>query len=247
MEFDVAKSIEEFFEENKIEYENAVCEKFDDVCTMLIDFNNHTNVTALKSRDDICRKHFQDSLYPLKYNLFPKGAKVIDIGCGAGFPGLPLKMAREDIDMSFVDSTAKKLRFTQSVCEKYGYDAKFYPERAEDLCAKGHREKYDFAVSRAVASLPVLLELVMPYVKVGGAFIAYKSKKECDLENKESELSKSKNALKTLCAKVENVLDASFEDKDGVLQEHCLMVIRKTAKTPTNYPRRYAVIVKKPL
>ena len=137
---------------------------------------------------------FIDSLYPLKYNLIPDNAKVIDIGCGAGFPGLPLKMMKKDIDISFVDSTEKKLRFTSSVSDRFSLNAQTYPARAEELVAKGNREVYDVCVSRAVASLQVLCELCLPYVKKDGVFIAYKSMKECDDANTESELFKAKKA-----------------------------------------------------
>lgn len=247
MSFSTSDCIYSFCEENSIECSKETAEKFDVLSEMLIEFNAHTNVTALKTEEDIAVKHFVDSFYPLKYDIFTKNASVIDIGCGAGFPGLPLKLLRPDLQMSFVDSTAKKLKFTQSVSDRFDLGAKLYPERAEELVAKGHREKYDFAVSRAVASLPVLLELVLPYVKVGGAFVAYKSAKETDMNNKESELSMSQKALKVLGAKVEKIYSAGLSTSDDASQEHELIVIRKIAKTPTQYPRRYAVIVKKPL
>ena len=242
-----SKKIFDFCNDNKIACTEEQALDFDTLYDMLITFNAHTNVTALKTESDICSTHFIDSLYPLKYSLIPDGAKVIDIGCGAGFPGLPLKMMKRDIDISFVDSTEKKLRFTSSVSEKFGLDAKVYPERAEELVAKGNRAKYDVCVSRAVASLQILCELCLPYVKKGGIFIAYKSLKECDEANPESELSKAKKAIPMLGGKVENLFMAPIEESDGAVSEHALLVIRKAKNTPETYPRRYAAILKKPL
>lgn len=222
-------------------------ERFSVLYEMLAEFNSHTNVTALKNEADICSKHFIDSLYPLKYSLIPHGASVIDIGCGAGFPGLPLKMLREDIDISFVDSTEKKLRFTSLVSDRFSLSAKIYPERAEELVSGAHREKYDVCVSRAVASLRILCELCIPYVKKDGIFIAYKSMKECDESNSESELFCAKKAISALGGKIENIFSAPIEESDGSVGEHALLVIRKIKKTPDIYPRRYAAMLKKPL
>lgn len=220
---------------------------FDVLSDDLIKFNSHTNVTALKTPEDICIKHFVDSLFVLKYDVITQGACVVDIGCGAGFPGLPLKIIRPDLSLTFVDSTAKKLKFTSGVVEKFGLsNCEVLAGRAEEII-EGRREKYDFAVSRAVASLPVLLELVMPYVKVGGAFVAYKSAKETDVNDKNSELSLSQKALKTLGARLENILEARLDDGSDERQNHALIVVRKIAKTNPIYPRRYAAILKKPL
>ena len=248
MEFSTSGAIFDYCTKNGIDITEEKSAEFETLSDMLCEFNAHTNVTALKTKEDIAIKHFADSLAVLKYDLIKKNAKVIDIGCGAGFPGLPIKMLRPDIKIAFVDSTAKKLKFTESVAKHFGMtDVEICPERAEELVAKGKRETYDVAVSRAVASLPVLLELVLPYIKVGGVFCAYKSSLESDLERKDSELSMSKNALKKLGAKVENILDATLTDSEDKAQNHCIIVIKKTAKTPSNFPRRYAAIVKSPL
>lgn len=236
-----------FCKQNDIACTEETAEKFDSLFQMLSEFNAHTNVTALKTESDICSRHFLDSLYPLKYALLPQNATVIDIGCGAGFPGLPLKLLRSDIDISFVDSTEKKLRFTSSVSERFSLDAHVFPARAEELVAKGHREKYDIVVSRAVASLPVLCELCLPFVKVGGAFIAYKSLKESDASNPESELSLAAKAIPALSGKLEKIYPAPLSEADGTISEHALLMIRKIKPTNPIYPRRYAAIVKKPL
>ncbi len=248
MSFSTKDTILNYCKLNGIEISEETAEKFEVLSDMLLEFNSHTNVTALKTREDVAVKHFADSLAVLKYDLIKKNASVIDIGCGAGFPGLPVKMLRPDIKITFVDSTAKKLKFTNSVADAFSLtDVETCPERAEELVAKGKREKYDVAVSRAVASLPVLVELVLPYVKVGGCFVAYKSSLEADTNNKDSELSKALSGIKKLGGKVEAVLDASLPDCNDEAQKHSLIVIRKTGKTPDSLPRRYAVIVKKPL
>lgn len=248
MSFSTKDAILDYCNKNSIEIAEDIAEGFEKLSDMLLEFNSHTNVTALKTREDIAIKHFADSLAVLGYDLIKKNASVIDIGCGAGFPGLPIKMLRPDIKITFVDSTAKKLKFTSSVADAFSMtDVETCPERAEELVAKGKREKYDVAVSRAVASLPVLVELVLPYVKVGGCFVAYKSSIEADVNNKESELSKSLSGIKKLGGKVENVLDASLDVAVDETQKHSLIVIRKTGKTPDGFPRRYAQIVKKPL
>lgn len=248
MDFSTKQAILDYCNKNGIVIDDETAEGFEKLSDMLLEFNAHTNVTALKTREDIAVKHFADSLAVLRYDIIKKNASVIDIGCGAGFPGLPIKMLRPDIKITFVDSTAKKLRFTSSVAEEFKMsNVEICPERAEELVAKGKREKYDVAVSRAVASLPVLVELVLPFVKQGGCFVAYKSSVESDVNNKESELSKALSGIKRLGGKVENVLDASLDVATDETQKHSLIVIRKTAKTPDGFPRRYAQIVKKPL
>jgi 16S rRNA (guanine527-N7)-methyltransferase len=248
MSFSTKDTILDYCNTRKIEISEDTAEGFEKLSDMLLEFNSHTNVTALRTKEDVAVKHFADSLAVLEYDLIKKDASVIDIGCGAGFPGLPIKMLRPDIRITFVDSTAKKLKFTSSVADEFGMsNVEICPERAEELVAKGKREKYDVAVSRAVASLPVLVELVLPFVKQGGCFVAYKSSLEADVGNKESELSKAMSGIKRLGAKVEQVLDASLSSVDDETQKHSLIVIRKTGKTPAEFPRRYAQIVKKPL
>ncbi len=243
----ISKKVFDFCKNNKIICSSDTAEKFDILYDMLIEFNEHTNITSLKSEDEICTKHFIDSLYPLSYSLIGNKADVIDIGCGGGFPGLPLKIVRNDINMTFVDSTEKKLNFAKSVCEKFGFECNFYPERAEELIKDGHREKYDVVVSRAVASLPILSELCIPYIKEGGIFIAYKSLKECDKTNPASEISISEKAVTALGAKIEKVLPAYLNLQDKSVFEHALVVIRKIKPTNQIFPRRYSAMLKKPL
>ena len=243
----VSSIIKQFCEKYKLSLPESALSSFDTLTDELLAYNAHTNLTAVREVRDIAIKHYADSLAGGMTGLFTPSEKVLDVGCGAGFPGLPLKIYEPRLSVSFLDSTEKKLRFTSSVSERFSLDAHVFSARAEELVAKGHREKYDIVVSRAVASLPVLCELCLPFVKVGGAFIAYKSLKKCDTANPESELSLAAKAIPALSGKVEKIYPAPLPEADGTVSEHALLLIRKTKPTNPIYPRRYAAIVKKPL
>lgn len=239
----VTKIIDGFCRKNGIGLsEDAICD-FDRLCALLLEFNAHTNLTAIKDEEGVAIKHFADSLAALCFDLIPENSKVIDIGCGAGFPGLPLAHARRDISVTFLDSTAKKLKFTEKACNELGIKADFLPVRAEEVSSdKKYREGFDIAVSRAVASLPVLLELSLPFVKVGGTFIAYKATGAAE------ELEMSKNAVPMLGAKYVKTLEVELpQGVDGETLHHSLLVFKKVKNTPAQFPRRYAQMVKKPL
>lgn len=216
---------------------------FSALCELLLAYNEHTNLTAIRTPQGVAVRHFADSLSALAFDLVPRDARVIDVGCGAGFPGLPLLIARRDLSVTFLDSTAKKLKFTELACEKLGLTAAFCPVRAEDLANDAsHREAYDVAVSRAVASLPVLAELCLPFVKVGGTFIAYKA------ESAAQEVELSQKAIPALGGRLENVYEIDLPAPEGEEPlHHALVVIRKLRETPKQYPRRYARILKNPL
>ncbi|MBR3995447.1 MAG: 16S rRNA (guanine(527)-N(7))-methyltransferase RsmG [Clostridia bacterium] len=239
----VMNVIKDFCDKNSIEMPEETLSGFDLLCKSLLEFNSHTNLTAIRDECGVAVKHFADSLSSLIFNLIPKNSKVIDIGCGAGFPGLPLAHTRRDLSVTFLDSTAKKLKFTEKACRELSIDADFLPVRAEEVAFdKRYREKFDIAVSRAVASLPVLLELSLPFVKVGGTFIAYKATGALD------ELELSKKAIPALGGKyIETYKVELPKSCDGEELNHSLIVIKKVKNTPTQYPRRYAQMVKKPL
>ncbi len=244
--------IKHFCEKNNIKIEDkAICDLML-LTSELLEYNSHTNLTAVRDEYGVTVKHHLDSLSSLSFDLIPQGARVIDVGCGAGFPGLPLKVARGDIDISFLDSTAKKLKFTEKVSGVLGFYSTILPVRAEDAAQdKSHRETYDIAVSRAMANLPVLCELALPFVKVGGRFIAYKAEKASDTSDSESELSRSLSAISKLGGKLAGVyhydLSEFFPDEELGDKKHCLIVIEKVSKTDKTYPRRYAQILKKNL
>ncbi len=232
-----------FCEKNNIQIPKDTLSGFSDLCDILLEFNSHTNLTAIKDPEGVAIKHFADSLASLIFDLIPENSRVIDVGCGAGFPGLPLSHVRRDIRTTFLDSTAKKLRFTKEACEKLGIDAEFLPVRAEEVSSdKKYRESFDVAVSRAVASLPVLLELCLPFVKVGGTFIAYKA------TGATQELEASSGAISKLGGKYVKTFEAELpKSSDGEILHHSLIVVKKIKPTPVQYPRRYAQMVKKPL
>ena len=141
-------------------------------CDFLLEENEKYNLTAITEREAVREKHFADSM--LGSVFLKKGVSLCDIGSGAGFPSLPLKILRPDIDVTLVDSLQKRINFTQMLCQKLGISANFYHQRAEDF-AKTNREAFDVATARAVAPLPVLLEYTAQILKVGGSIVAYKT------------------------------------------------------------------------
>lgn len=219
-----------------IEISDGKIELLDKFAEKLIETNKVMNLTAILDEDGIAVKHFADSLSVLKADI-KENAKVMDLGCGAGFPGIPLLIARNDIDLTFVDSTAKKLGFVKDAVEYLNLSAEVVHSRAEEL---GHnpeyREKYDFVVSRAVAALNVLCEYCLPFVKIGGKFIAMKGTLA------DEEIKQSGNALRILGGKITDKID--FELSDG---KRSIIIIEKIAETNSKYPRPSAQIAKKKL
>lgn len=204
---------------------------------LLLAKNEVMNLTAITDPDQVATLHFLDSL-SVWQGADLSGKEIIDVGTGAGFPGVPLKIAHPDIRLTLLDSLNKRVDFLREVCDTLSLtDVTCVHGRAEEFAA-GHREQYDAAVSRAVANLRLLAELCLPLVKVGGVFLAMKST-EC-----EEELAEAKNAIKLLGGKTERVVDYTIPTTDVV---HRLVVIRKLSPTPAKYPRRFAQIKKQPL
>jgi len=199
--------------------------------------NRVMNLTAISGEEDVARLHFLDCAALLGMENFA-GRSVIDVGTGAGFPGLAMKTAQTDIRLTLLDSLDKRIGFLKECCEKLGFeDVECIHARAEEIPAE-RRERYDFAVSRAVARLNTLCELCLPYVRCGGAFIAMKGP---ELEN---ELGEAERAIRLLGAKVEKRIDYLIPGTDV---RHNAVIIRKVAKTAAKYPRRWAQIKKTPL
>ncbi len=210
--------------------------RLDKFAEMLIETNKSFNLTAIKEPDDVTVKHFADCLAIFKYVDIPENAKIIDVGTGAGFPGLVLKLARPDIKMTFLDSTRKKLGFIENVLNKCGVEGEILHMRAEEAAQlTKYREQFDFATARAVAALPVLSEYCLPFVKQNGSFISMKS-----AESNE-EIGEAKKAIGILGGKIEE--DIVFDLVENMPRR--IIKIKKNSQTPTKYPRPSAQIAKK--
>ena len=209
-------------------------EKFVD---MLLERNQVMNLTAITEPDQVASLHLLDSLSLLPVEAFA-GKAVIDVGTGAGFPGIPLAIVQQDADFTLLDSLGKRIRFLDEVREALGLgNVTCVHGRAEEF-AQAHREQFDLAVSRAVANLAVLNELCLPLVKVGGAFLAMKS------TGCEAETEGAQTAIRRLGGTLERVVDYTIPTTDVT---HRVLVIRKTAPTAKKYPRPFAQIKKQPL
>lgn len=206
---------------------------------LLIEWNEKMNLTALTEPEDVALKHFCDSILLLKYADIPQGSSLIDVGTGAGFPSVPVKIVRPDIKLCLLDSLNKRLTFLNEVVNELKLtDVKIVHSRAEDGAKKAElREKFDFATSRAVAQLNVLSEYCLPYVKVGGAFIAMKGKYS------EEEIANAKTSIKLLSGKTVKVDTYNLADTS----ERTIINIKKLSSTDKRYPRTSAKIKSKPL
>ena len=200
----------------------------------VVEQNKVMNLTAITEPAQVAKLHLLDSLTVLTLADL-RGKRVIDVGCGAGFPGVPLKIACPEMELTLLDSLGKRVAWLAQVLPTLGVDANCVTARAEEYVVKC-REQFDFATSRAVARLNVLLELTAPYVKVGGAVLAMKGTAARE------ELEEAKNAIRQLGLQLERVEEFPA---DGTA--HTVIVLRKVKPTPPKYPRRYAKIKQEPL
>ena len=216
----------------------GAAEKLDRYAQLLVEWNQKMNLTAITEPREIVYKHCVDSLLLLKAIELPQGASLIDVGTGAGFPSMPLKIAREDLKVTLLDSLQKRLTFLQEVNVQLGLDCAFIHARAEDGGKdKKLREQFDFASARAVAHLRELVEYCLPYVKVGGYFISLKGPEV------EQEIREAKNAVATMGGRVEQVLHFSLPDDSG----RSIVLIKKISHTSPSFPRTAAKMAKKPI
>lgn len=202
----------------------------------LLEKNRVMNLTAITEPQAVARMHFLDCIALLELLDFSEKS-VIDVGCGAGFPGVPLKIAEPSIHLTLLDSLKKRVDWLAEVLPGLGIQAECVSARAEEY-AEDHREAYDIAVSRAVARLSMLAELCLPLVAVGGAMIAMKS------VDSNEEISQAARGISLLGGKVEKIWDYAVPGTDTV---HRAVLIRKVKKTPGQYPRRFAKIKQSPL
>ncbi len=221
-----------------IELDEKQADSFLTYMDMLVETNKSLNLTAITEPEEIITKHFLDSLTACRF--IPHGASVIDVGCGAGFPGLPVKIAREDISLTLLDSLAKRLGFIESVLKTNSIDgAQCVHARAEDGARdKSHREKYDVALSRAVANMAVLCEYCLPYVKVDGLFLALKGPAA------PNELVAAEKAIKILGGEIVEIAEAAVPFTDLL---HKIVIVKKIRPCPKEYPRKAGTPSKKPI
>lgn len=201
----------------------------------LVSYNEKVNLTAITDKYDVFTKHFLDSI--LAIDAIPEGASVVDIGTGAGFPCLPIKIVRPDVKVTAVDSLHKRVNFLNQLCQKMNIESENIHSRAEEF-AKTHREMYDIAVARAVAKLNTLLEYLLPLVKVGGLVLAYKG------SNYTEELAEAKTAIELLGGKFVKSLKFKLPNDYG---DRCIIIIEKVSPTPNAYPRGHNLPKLKPI
>lgn len=210
-------------------------EKFYKYMKILLEWNEKINLTAIKDENEFIIKHFIDSLTINKY--INKNNNIIDVGTGAGFPGLPIKLFHEELSVTLLDSVRKKVNVLNDIIQKLDLkDIEAVHSRAEDF-AKNNRESYDVAVSRAVANMSTLVEYLIPFVKINGIVICMKG------PNFEEELKFAKNAINTLGGKIEKIESINIDEE----LERNIIIIKKVKETPKQYPRGNAKPLKEPI
>lgn len=230
--------MKDFCQKIDVEITDEQISKFYKYMELLVDWNNKMNLTAITEPNDIILKHFIDSI--TIENSIKNDSKVIDVGTGAGFPGIPLSIIRNDLKITLMDSLNKRINFLDEVIkENCLNNVDTIHSRAEELGKnKDYREQFDVATSRAVASLEVLLEYMLPFVKVGGYCVCMKG------SNIDEELENSKKALTLLNGKIENIIKFELPESD---YGRNIIVVKKTASTPGRYPRKPGTPSKEPL
>ena len=229
--------LKQYFAQMGIELDDKQADAFVRYYEMLVDKNKVMNLTAITEPEDVLIKHFADSV-----SAGPLSGRLIDVGTGAGFPGIPLKIAFPDLQVTLLDSLKKRVTFLNEVISELELNGiSTFHGRAEDLARDpGHREQYDLVVSRAVAHMSILSEYCLPFLKCGGCFIAYKSRKYLE----ENEASQSEKAVKLLGGKPEEIRQISLPECDA---DRYLVYIRKIAHTPKQYPHKAGTARRMPI
>lgn len=225
----------DLFKKYELDLPSEVYDKLEIYADFLVKYNENVNLTAITDGREIFVKHFLDSILLLKYVDIPSNSSIIDVGTGAGFPSVPMKIYRPDLKITLLDSLNKRINFLQQLCEMTQIDAEFIHGRAEDYGKESqYREKFDFSCARAVANLSVLSEYCIPFVKIGGYFISMKGPNEI--------IDESNKAVELLGGKIKSDIQYSLEN-----DTRRIIAIEKISQTPTKYPRNSSQIKKKSL
>ena len=223
-------------EKNEITLDEAAVERFDAFASLLVEWNEKMNLTAITEPQEIEIKHFLDCLLVQKYFDFSTVKTAVDIGAGAGFPSIPLLICNENVEFTLVDSLNKRLEFLEVVCRELGINANLVHARAEELGQnKDYRESFDLALARAVAPMNVLSEYCLPFVKPGGSFVALKGSND--------DVSPAQSSIQTLGGELVNNVSYKLNNEDI----RTLAIVKKISQTPTQYPRKPKKISTKPL
>ena len=235
---DIRKLLFEEAEKISISLNEEKLSKFQTYLELLVETNEKVNLTAITEPTEVVMKHFIDSIALFSVCDVKENAKIADVGTGAGFPGVPLKITRDDINLTLIDSLNKRLVFLDTLCNEIDIKANLVHMRAEE-CGKNkdYREKFDVVTARAVAALNTLCEYCLPLVKVGGSFIAMKSLKT------DEEVKNAKKAIEVLGGKIEKIEELSLSED----MTRTFIVIKKVKNTPPKYPRQGAKISKNPI
>ena len=230
----------EYLEKNHISYNGKMIDRFDAYRGGILQWNQFVNLTAIRDPEEFTLKHFVDSVTCCGLPEYKEAEKIMDMGTGAGFPGVPLAILSPDKEFILADSLNKRLKIIEELCQNIGItNVRTVHGRAEDLGRDTeHREKYDICLSRAVANLSVLAEYCLPFVRVGGHMLAYKG------ADAESELADAERAMKLLGSVFCRTEDVFIGDE---AKDHKILVIKKGGKTPSKYPRKAGTPAKEPL
>ena len=232
--------IKNAFLQNNVSISDKEVQKFCLFYDLLVEYNQKYNLTAITQINDVCAKHFVDSVFGA--NLLAPNSTVLDIGCGAGFPSIPLAIMRPDLSFCLIDSVGKKIDFINVVKNKLELNnIQAYHTRAQEFCNKNNRGSFDFVVSRALAPLNILLELCIPFLKQNGTMLAYKG------VNFQEEIDNAKNAVSKLYVDINDTKSFKLTLDNNEALNRFILIIKKTKPTPTIYPRLKNSIKTNPL
>lgn len=234
------RQLEKAFEELNIKYDASTLDKYRKYMDGILKWNKMVNLTTITEPEQFITKHYIDSLLSVPYREFREAERIVDVGTGGGFPGIPLALAAPDKEFVLLDSLNKRIKIIDELCREIGiHNVTPVHGRAEELARnKKHRQKYDLCVSRAVANMATLSEYCLPFIKKGGWFMAYKG------PDTEQELKEAEKALRILGGKIRREERAQLTDFE---LEHKIIFIEKTGDTPSKYPRKAGTPSKEPL